>query len=151
MTLYNLPEGQSFLVSLKALVAEGGRLLVLHRVPSRQGDEVGWDLPGGLVEPEEPLEAGLLREVTEETGLRVDIGPLLAAWDHWVPEFRLEDGRVVDARIVCLAYLCSDATGSVLLSHEHDDFAWASDAELRELTFSTGCRAGVDSYLAHGQ
>ena len=34
MALYSLPAGQTFLISLKALIADDQRLLVLRRVPS---------------------------------------------------------------------------------------------------------------------
>ena len=140
---YDLPAGQAFLISLKALIADGRHLLVLRR------PEGSWDLPGGLLEIGEPLQEGLLREVSEETGLTVEIGPILVAWDHWADGFRLRNGRVVDARTIGLAYMCTVASGEVSLSHEHDDHAWASETELRKLPFSAGCGTAVDSYLAH--
>jgi 8-oxo-dGTP diphosphatase len=43
----------------------------------REGDQV-WDLPGGTVEPGEAPDAAAVREVLEETGLRVTVGSLLA-------------------------------------------------------------------------
>ena len=139
---YDLPAGQAFLISLKALIADDGHLLVLRRPDGT------WDLPGGLLEIGEPLQEGLLREVHEETGLTVDIGPLLVAWDHWVSGFCFADGRVADVRAIALAYVCTAASGEVCLSQEHNAHAWASKTKLRELVFSAGCRSPVDSYLA---
>lgn len=140
---YDLPAGQAFLVSLKALIADDGLLLVLRHADGT------WDLPGGLLEIGEPLQDGLLREVSEETGLTVEVGPLLIAWDHWVHGFCFRDGRVADVRAVLLAYVCTATSEQIQLSKEHNAYAWASDTDLKELHFSAGCQAAVDSYLAH--
>ena len=56
----------------------GGRrlLLVLRgREPSRGN----WSVPGGRVEPGESDEAATAREVLEETGLHVNVGPLVGS------------------------------------------------------------------------
>ena len=42
-----------------------------------------WDLPGGVVEVDEPPRAAVVREVHEELGLRVQAGPLLLT--DWLP------------------------------------------------------------------
>ena len=49
-----------------------GRLLVVHT-----GYRPGWGLPGGRIGRGESLERGLAREVREETGYDVRVGPLL--------------------------------------------------------------------------
>lgn len=68
-----------------------------------------WGFPGGIVEADEPPHEGCAREVLEEVGLRVDIGPLLVV--DWTPSaadrprpsvyFLFDGGRVGhDAAIV---------------------------------------------------
>lgn len=42
-----------------------------------------WSLPGGILEHGEPPHAGCVREVAEETGLRITAGPLLVV--DWAP------------------------------------------------------------------
>ena len=49
-----------------AYITHGNRLLVFQHVGM---PEAGWQVPGGTVEPGETLEAAMLREVWEETGL----------------------------------------------------------------------------------
>ncbi len=49
---------------------DGAVLLVRRGNPPRRGS---WSLPGGKVEPGEPLDAAIVREIQEETGLSVDV------------------------------------------------------------------------------
>lgn len=60
------------------LTDESGRLLVL-KPPYKPT----WDLPGGIVEPDESPRDAARREVREELGLHVEPGQLLVV--DWVP------------------------------------------------------------------
>jgi 8-oxo-dGTP diphosphatase len=53
-----------------ALIVDETRSRVLM-VENRRGRERTWSLPGGAVEPGESLAAAVVREVQEETGVRV--------------------------------------------------------------------------------
>jgi ADP-ribose pyrophosphatase YjhB (NUDIX family) len=65
-----------FAVGVAALIHdERGRVLVVHRTYSI---EEPWALPGGWLEGRESIEQTLVRELREETGLDVRVGPLLA-------------------------------------------------------------------------
>jgi ADP-ribose pyrophosphatase YjhB (NUDIX family) len=59
----------SFTVGAVCIIDHEGTLLVL-RQPHRQG----WTLPGGLVDRGERASDAAMREVFEETSLRVDVG-----------------------------------------------------------------------------
>src|SRR5919201_4885663 len=56
----------------------GGRVLLVN--PNYKPD---WDLPGGMVEANEPPIDAARRELREELGLDLPIGPLLCI--EWVP------------------------------------------------------------------
>ena len=60
------------------VIDENGRTLVIQR-----RDNGRWEPPGGILERDEPIIEGLLREVREETGLVVDSE---AAGFRWVLE-----------------------------------------------------------------
>jgi len=62
--------------------ADGAVLLVQRGRPPEQGH---WGLPGGKVDWMETVEAAVVREVREETGLRVAIQRLLCVVDHFEP------------------------------------------------------------------
>lgn len=57
-------------------------LLVRRGKPPRLGE---WSLPGGRVESGETVRQALLREIREETGLAVEIGPLIDVVDFIQP------------------------------------------------------------------
>jgi len=60
------------------LVLDNDRLLLVKETkPSALGR---WSLPGGRLEPGETLQEGAAREALEESGLVVDVGPLIGAY-----------------------------------------------------------------------
>jgi 8-oxo-dGTP diphosphatase len=56
-----------------------GVVLVKRRFEPLAGH---WSLPGGVLEVGETLEAGVAREILEETGLIVDVGPVVEVFDR---------------------------------------------------------------------
>ena len=78
------------LVAACALVDVDHRVLLTRRP---QGKPMAglWEFPGGKVQPEETLEACLIRELAEELGLDVAVNCLapLTFASHAYPEFHL--------------------------------------------------------------
>jgi 8-oxo-dGTP diphosphatase len=66
-----------------------------------------WSLPGGTLEVGETLEAGVAREVAEETGLSVDVGPVIEVFDR----IMLDADRRVQYHFVLVDYLCRPEGG----------------------------------------
>ncbi len=64
-------------VIARAVVRRRDRVLV-----ARDRGASWWFLPGGHVEPREPAEAALLREMAEEIGVAAVVGRLLGVVEH---------------------------------------------------------------------
>jgi 8-oxo-dGTP diphosphatase len=72
-----------------AVVRRGGALLVTRR-HDRPGAPGQWEFPGGKVEPGEAEPEALRRELHEELGCAVEVGPLLVRHAHRYPTFEVE-------------------------------------------------------------
>jgi 8-oxo-dGTP diphosphatase len=108
----------SVMVGAMALIQdEQGRLLVIEHTYRRC---IPWGLPGGWLKYAESPEAGLAREVFEETGLRVRVERLLAA-DFWGPS-QLD-----------LLFRCSVESGTYQSSDETGRHRWLTVDQLPEL------------------
>jgi len=87
-------------LSVSAVVwrdAERDALLLMQR-----SDNAHWGLPGGYVEPGESVSAAAVREVFEETGVRVEIGRLVGVYsDPGMQVIEYPDGRRVHAVNLC--------------------------------------------------
>lgn len=73
-----------------------------------------WSLPGGTLEVGETLEAGTAREILEETGLVVEVGPPIEVFDRIL----LDEDRKVRYHFVLIDYLCRPVGGR--LQHGSD-------------------------------
>jgi ADP-ribose pyrophosphatase YjhB (NUDIX family) len=105
------------------LTADARVVLVRRAQPPREGE---WSLPGGVLEIGEPLASGVAREVQEETGLDVDVGPLVDTFEH---VSRDADGRV-QYHYVVLDYLCRVRGGVPCASTDVSDVALADPRDL---------------------
>jgi 8-oxo-dGTP diphosphatase len=76
-----------------------------------------WSLPGGAVEVGETLEQSIAREVEEETGLIVDVGPIVEVFDRILLD---EDGRV-QYHFVLIDYLCRPTGGQLSAGSDVDE------------------------------
>jgi len=101
-------------------------LLVRRANPPLQGE---WSLPGGALEVGEKLREGVAREVLEETGLEVSVGPVLEVFDSIFPD---AEGRT-QYHYVLIDYLCHPRSGSEAAGSDASELRWASDEELEAL------------------
>lgn len=120
-------------VGVKVLIhRDDDKYLFLRRSATFKTGPQKWDIPGGRIEPDEPLGVALAREVYEETGLQLtSTDELLAAQDIFVPNKEIH--------VVRLTY-AGRADGDVIISDEHDDYQWMTLEAI-------GAESHVDSYL----
>jgi 8-oxo-dGTP diphosphatase len=101
-----------------------GRVLLARRGHEPLMGE--WSLPGGGVELGETLEAAVVREVLEETGLAVEVGPVVEVFDR---VDHASDGRV-EYHFVIIDYLCRAADDRLVSGSDADDVQWVRPEEL---------------------
>ena len=71
------------LVGVGAIIICHGKILLQKR--ERAPDEGKWSIPGGLVELGESLKQAVIREVKEETGLKVEKPELIDVVENIIP------------------------------------------------------------------
>ncbi|MBS4727537.1 NUDIX domain-containing protein [Mycobacterium sp. SM1] len=96
------------------VVRDDGRVLVIKR-----DDNGHWEAPGGVLELDESFEAGVQREVLEETGLEVTVERLTGVYKN------LTQG------IVALAYRCRPAGGEPHTTEEAREIRWMTREEVQ--------------------
>jgi 8-oxo-dGTP diphosphatase len=106
------------IVSVGAVVVDGESVLLVKRGHEPLKGE--WSLPGGVVELGETLGEALAREVLEETGLEVAVGPVVEVLDR---VHRTVEGRV-EYHFVIIDYLCRARGGSLACATDADEARW---------------------------
>lgn len=107
-----------FDLTVKAvLVNDEGKVLVLKRPKTAKHNPGKYDLVGGTVMPGEKIEAALMREAKEETGLEIEVGPTLN-----IVDFQDDKGETFGKGIRYLAHCTSSEIK--LNDDEHVESAW---------------------------
>jgi 8-oxo-dGTP pyrophosphatase MutT (NUDIX family) len=121
-------------VSVKGVILDGDRVVVLR---NERGE---WELPGGRLEPDESIEECLVREVHEELGVIVTVGPLVDAWLY----------DLAEGTVLVMAYGCSaDASADMQHSSEHSEIAWLDAASLWDEPIPPGYLRAIGRWRDH--
>jgi molecular chaperone GrpE len=116
-----------FEITAKAVILnEKDEILLLKRSKEYHHGAEKWDLPGGKLEAGENIEKGLLREIKEELGISVDLGPIIYICDFekkYDRKIEISSERLLIAGkgIRFIAYY---KEGEIKLSNEHGEFKW---------------------------
>lgn len=97
------------------VVREDGRLLAIRRA-----DNGTWELPGGVLELDETPEAGVVREVLEETGIHVEVDELTGVYKN------------TTRGIVALVFRCKPSGGTERTSAESVAVEWLTQEQISE-------------------
>lgn len=130
------------LVGVGAVVWDGYRVLLERRgQPPAQGS---WSLPGGLVNVGETTEDAVRREVREECGIEVTVGPVLGIFE---PIVRDPDGRV-RYHYVVVDYLAYHPGGEVQAGDDAAELAWVAPEDLDSYALLPATQQMIASALA---
>jgi 8-oxo-dGTP diphosphatase len=114
---------QAPIAGVGAVILDGGRVLLVRR--GREPLKGEWSIPGGAVELGESLEAAVLREVFEETGIEVETQAIVEVVDKIV----VHDERV-RYHYVLIDFLCKVTGGELTPGSDADDARWIGHEEL---------------------
>lgn len=97
-----------------AIFDDEGKILAIRR-----RDNGHWEPPGGVLELDETIEDGLIREVQEETGLQIEPDKLTGVYKN------------MKLGIVALVFRCRRIAGALKATTEAVEFAWLDESEIR--------------------
>lgn len=110
-----------FIAVTRALIVGEDGVLVVKRSDDSHTNPSLWELPGGKVRANETLDEALVREVHEETGLRIRPGHVVGAVEQAFP-------HKVSVNII---FTVDVLGGGVRISSEHEDWCWYTSGPLR--------------------
>ncbi len=108
---------QKCILTNMCMIYKGNQILVVDR---KKSDWPGISFPGGHIEEDESLDEGLIREIYEETGLKLKSFKLCA-----IKEWK----RVENIRYLGFLYKSDDFEGEIHSSKEGEIF-WINKNEL---------------------
>jgi 8-oxo-dGTP diphosphatase len=129
------------IVSAGLVLRDDGALLIARRPPG--GFMPGyWEFPGGKLEEGEAPEACLAREIREELGVEVEVGPIFHVKIHDYP----------DRRVLLLFYRCALPPGEKPLDLAAGglEHTWAKPAELSSYEMLPADEEVIGMMLAEG-
>ena len=132
------------MVGIGAVVIRNNRALLIRRGSEPLKGE--WSIPGGMLEIGETIAEGVVRELHEETGLRVRLLGLIEVFERI---FHKEEGKQMSAdpvidgtaftdenhgrplyHFVILDYLCEAPEGEPHAGSDVTDLEWAAENDL---------------------
>jgi ADP-ribose pyrophosphatase YjhB (NUDIX family) len=123
------------MVGVGGVVIRDGRALLIRRGSEPLKGE--WSIPGGMLEVGETLAEGVVRELWEETGLRVRVLELVEIFerifhleDQTAPETKDQAVRRPLYHFVIIDYLCEIVEGDARAGSDVTDLVFATEDEL---------------------
>jgi len=139
MTAGNFLDADTWFEQLPGVVLSAGGLITdpagrILLVKPNYRDH--WTLPGGICEHGEPPHAGCARELAEELGLELSVGPLLAI--DWSQPFGRQSRPIV--HFVFDGGTLPDGAGIALQGEELDEFRFTDPGDIARYLAPFGVR-----------
>lgn len=136
------PQANSLVPAASAVVINQKGEILLHK----RSDNQLWSLPGGAMELGESIKQTILREVYEETGLKVEILRCIGIYSDPQHRIAFSDGEVRQQFSICFA--CQMIEGQLIISDESTELRFFSPRELQRLDLHPAQRIRLEDYFA---
>ena len=117
-------------IGTSAFIWKNDKVLLLKRAKGEKVFPEHWELPGGKVEYAEKPEDAVIREIQEETGLKIKVGRPYSAFSYLWGE----------KHYIYIQYFCEILSGEIKLSEERSDYLWAEKNDLKNLQITEQMR-----------
>jgi 8-oxo-dGTP pyrophosphatase MutT (NUDIX family) len=135
------PAPNSIVAAASAIVTNDDGEILVHR----RTDNDLWALPGGGMEFGESIADTVVREVHEETGLRVTPKYVVAVYSDPKHVFAYTNGEVRQEFSVCVA--CDIIDGELKISDESKELKFVRPDDVDQLTMHPRLRARIVDFL----
>jgi mutator protein MutT len=119
------------------VIDDDGRIVLVKRQHEPLAGQ--WSLPGGKLEIGETLEAGVAREIREETGLVIDVGAVVDVFDRIL----FDERGAVQYHFVLVDYLCRPRHGRLEAGSDVTDAALVAPGDLESYRLTEKARSVI--------
>jgi ADP-ribose pyrophosphatase YjhB (NUDIX family) len=135
------PPANSIVPSVTAIVVnDRGELLLVHKT-----DNDLWALPGGGMDLGEYMAEAVVREVLEETGIKVEVTGVVGIYTNPHHVMAYDDGEVRQQCSVC--FTTRVLGGELRTSSETKEVAFVAPSDLNRLIIHPSMRLRIEHYL----
>lgn len=139
----NAPKANSLRPAVSAFVQDDqGRILMIRRT-----DNDKYAIPGGGQEVGETLAQAVVREVEEETGVRVEVTGLVGLYSNPNHVIAYDDGEVRQEFSIC--FRAQPIGGELRTSNESKEVHWVDPHRLTDLDIHPSIRLRIEHGLSN--
>ena len=118
-----------------AAICRDGRVLVVQR--GREPSLGKWTVPGGVVDLGETMRDAAAREVREECGIEVEVGPVVGTIDNILRDER----GAIRYHYAIIDFGARYVSGELVINDELMDAAWITPEQFDDYSVSPKVRA----------
>jgi len=137
------PKANALVPAASAIVKDTTGKILLHR----RSDSNTWSIPGGAMEIGESIRETIIREVEEETGLKVEIEYLTGVYSNPKHVIEYSDGEIRQEFSLCFA--CKIVRGKLQVSNESFEVAFFDPKDIEQIPMHESILTRIKDYLKH--